>query len=148
MSKKSLRGGVWPFDIFQDPEVPKEGIITKAKANIKKIKNTIKAKFRKKPESQKPESMDPVSGNMMMPPPDNIMPPPPPNMDINMMPPNPPENMYPVSDNMTPPPERNKYPVSDNMMPPPQIGYAAGGKRRTRRKSRSNKKKGKSRKRR
>ena len=49
---RSLNGGVWPFDIFQNPDVPKEGImekITKVKNTIGKVKNKIKAKFRKKP---------------------------------------------------------------------------------------------------
>ena len=129
MPKKSVKGGVWPFDIFQNPDVPKEGIvekITKVKDKIVKVKNKIKAKFRKKPPAlDEPKSASP---NLMYPPLDPVAEPPP---------------LYQVTE--PPPldqaPRRYTDPVTDNMRPP---GYA-GGRRKTRRnkktkpKSKSNK---------
>lgn len=138
MPKRSVKGGVWPFDIFQNPDVPKEGIvekITKVKDTIGKVKNKIKAKFRKKPPAlDEPKSASP---NLMYPPLDPVAEPPP--LDQVAEPP----PLYQVAE--PPPldqaPRRYTDPVTDNMRPP---GYA-GGRRKTRRnkktkpKSKSNK---------
>ena len=146
MPKRSVKGGVWPFDIFQNPDVPKEGIvekITKVKDKIVKVKNKIKAKFRKKPPAL--DEPKPASPNLMYPPLDPIAEPPP----LYQAPPLDPVAEPPPLDPVTynPPldqaPRRYTDPVTDNMRPP---GYA-GGRRKTRR-NKKTKPKSKSKKRR
>jgi hypothetical protein len=172
MPKKSVKGGVWPFDIFQNPDVPKEGIvekITKVKDTIGKVKNKIKAKFRKKPPAldtqvYEPKPASPNLMRSMYPRLDPVAEPPPlyqapplrrvdpiveplPLYQVAEPPPldqaPPLRRVDPVAEPLLYQAPRREGQVADNMRPP---GYA-GGRRKTRR-NKKTKPKSKSKKRR